>query len=384
MKIRQRPDDFLVEELSSREWKESGKYPVYKVSKVGMTTFAAEKVLATHCAVPFKKIGFAGLKDKHARTAQFFSVETGSPELGNFTEQNVSSALVGFVDEQLRTGDLKGNKFEIVVRDLKEKDVETVIQNVEQTAFGVPNYFDSQRFGSLKGVTGFIAKDVLKGDYESAVKKIITATTRHQKATIRGVRKFIKSNWGKWDLCLGEVEKADILRTVEGTVVRHLIEFPGDFKGAFQRTFKGIREIFFSAYQSFIWNECIKTVVRQNSKSVFSVEYEAGKLVFPRSWNFDIKLGTFPLVAPDLKTSEENMKIVDDVLNREGMKLSDFTSDEHIFIAREREVLLTPENLEVFEPEDDDLNEYKKKIKVSFSLKKGAYATIILKSLFGQ
>jgi tRNA pseudouridine13 synthase len=380
MKLRQKPDDFIVEELPSRELKQSGKHAVYRVSKVGMTTFAAEKVLAQHCTVPFKRIGFAGLKDTHARTVQYFSVETNDADCGIFKEQNVTSELAGFLDEPLRTGDLKGNKFVITIRDLKDKDVKTALRNVEQVKLGVPNYFDSQRFGSLKGVAGFIAKDVLKGDYESAVKKIITATTRHQKAKIRAVRKFIKANWGEWNLCLDEAKKAQLERTVEGTVVRHLSEFSNDFKGAFQRTFKGIREIFFSAYQSFIWNECVKKVVRQNSREVFSIEYEAGKLVFPRKWNPDAKLGTFPLVAPDMA---EN-KIISEVLKNESMQLKDFQSEEHIFIAREREVLLAPQELSIISVDDDELNVHKKKVTVSFTLSKGSYATIVLKGLFEQ
>ena len=295
MKLRQIPDDFIVEEIPSKEWKQTGKYAVFKVSKTGMTTFAAEKVLATHCDVKFNKIGFAGLKDTHARTAQYFSVEIDSPEKGVFKERNVQSEHIGYLDEQMRTGDLAGNKFVITIRDLREKEAETAQKNLEQVKKGVPNYFDSQRFGSLKGVEGFIAKDVLLGDYENAVKKIITARTRHQKSVIRAIRHIIEDNWGNWTLCLEEVRKRKIEKTVEGTVVFHLANNKADYKGAFRRTFKGIRELFFSAYQSYIWNECVKRIVRQNSKEVFSVPYEAGKHVFPRSWNQDIKLGTFPL-----------------------------------------------------------------------------------------
>lgn len=382
MKLRQKPDDFIVEEMPSKEWTQSGKYPVYKVQKVGMTTFAAEKVLAKHCSVPFKKIGFAGLKDTHARTTQYFSVDTANPDCGNFKEQNVKSELVGFLDEQLRTGDLKANKFIITVRDLRETSTPEL--NKEQIMQGVPNYFDSQRFGSLKGVKGFIAKDVLKGDYESAVKKVVTATTRHQKGKIRATRKFIASNWGNWPVCLDQIEKMQLDRTVEGTVIRHFSEFPQDFKGAFQRLFKGIREIFFSAYQSYIWNECVKRVVRENSKEVFSVEYEAGKHVFPRKWNPDAKLATFPLVSAELKAPDWQMKIVNEVLKQEGMALADFSNEAHIFVSRERDILLKPENLVITQAEDDELNAHKKKIQIEFTLQKGSYATIILKGLFEE
>jgi len=382
MKLRQKPDDFIVEELPNKEWKQSGSYAVYKVSKVGMTTFAAEKVLATHCGVKFNKIGFAGLKDTHARTVQYFSVDVQNPQVGVFQEKNVRSELVGFLDEQLRTGDLKGNRFVITVRNLSEKDVEVAKKNEQDVRAGVPNYFDSQRFGSLKGVEGFIAKDVLKGDFESAVKKIVTATTRHQKAKIRGVRKFILAHWGDWRACLELIEKNGLERTSEGTIMRYLAEKPQDFKGAFQRVFKGIRELFFSAYQSFVWNECVKKVVRETSSGVFSVPYEAGKLVFGRKWRTG-ELKTLPLLAADMRVPKEYDRIIKQILAQERMALVDFFTDEHMYVARERELVLVPNDFAVTFA-DDELHVGKKKACVSFWLGKGSYATIITKALFEQ
>lgn len=383
MKLRQIPDDFIVEEIPLHTWKDKGAYAVYKVSKVGMTTFAAEKVLSKHCDVPFNKIGFAGLKDTHARTVQYFSVETNEPQKGVFKERNVQSELVGFLDAQLRTGDLKGNKFIITVRDLKEKDIETLEKNAEAVSKGIPNYFDSQRFGSLKGVTGFIAKDILLGNSEEAVKKVVTARNRHQKSTVRAVKHFIENNWGKWQECAKELENHKLERTADANIMRHLAANPTDFKGAFRKTFKGIRELFFSAYQSYLWNECVKILVRKNSKEVFSVEYEAGKLVFPRSWNPDAKLGTFPLLAPDMQITAELKPIIFEVLKKEGIQITDLFTDEHIYVARPREVILTPQNLEI-EAAQDERAAGKSKAILTFQLPKGAYATIITKALFEQ
>ncbi|MBI4145900.1 tRNA pseudouridine(13) synthase TruD [Candidatus Woesearchaeota archaeon] len=388
MKLRQIPDDFIVEEVPLHEWKKTGEHAVYKVSKVGMTTFAAEKALAKHCNVTFNKIGFAGMKDTHARTTQYFSVETNKPECGNFAEQHVTSQLIGYLDEPLKTGELKGNAFVITVRELKQKDVETAQKNLSTVQKGVPNYFDSQRFGSLKGTTGFIAKDILQGRYEEAVKKMITATTRHQKGKRKAVKKFIKENWQNWNACMQEVKKAEMEKTAEGTIVRHLAERPTDYQGAFRKSYSSIRQLFFSAYQSYLWNESIKRLVRQTSNSVFSVEYEAGKLVFPRQWNCETN--TFPMVAPDMKLEEgrrkkgeEQKKIITEVLKQEGMQLTDFFTTEHVYVAREREVKLVPENL-TLEITDDELNKYKKKAILKFTLQKGSYATIITKALFGQ
>ena len=333
--------------------------------------------------MPFNRIGFAGLKDTHARTAQYFSVETTTPEKGVFKEKNVESELVGFLDKPLRTGELKGNSFIITVRDLKNKDVETVERNAPSVSEGIPNYFDSQRFGSLKGVTGFIAKDILTGNFEEAVKKVVTARNRHQKSVIRAVKHFIENNWGKWDECLKEIEQHKLERTAEGNAIRHLASNPTDFKGAFRKTFKGIREIFFSAYQSYLWNECVKILVRKNSKEVFSVEYEAGKLVFPRKWNPDAKLGTVPLLAPDMTVPLEFKHIVAEVLKKEQITITDLFTEEHIYVAREREVKLVPIELDVTLA-DDERAQGKQKIVLSFKLPKGAYATIVTKALFEQ
>ncbi len=37
---------------------------------------------------------------------------------------------------------------------------------------GVVNYFDSQRFGSLKHGQGYIAKDLIRGDFEAALQEL--------------------------------------------------------------------------------------------------------------------------------------------------------------------------------------------------------------------
>lgn len=378
MRLREIPDDFVVEEVPSVDIKPKGKYPVFRLSKVNMTTFAAEKVLAKRCGVNFKRIGVAGLKDTHARTSQFFSVETDDPQKGVFEEKNVKSELAGFSDEMLKTGSLKGNKFTIAIRALRDGEIERAQKNVDWVKKGVPNYFDSQRFGSLKGTDGFIAKDVLRGEVEEAVKKVVTATNRHQKAKVRNARKFILAHWGAWALCEGYLRKEGLERTGEMSIVSHLAKNPKDFDGALDKVFGGVRELFFSSYQAYIWNECVMRLIKQTSKSFFSVKYEAGSLFFARQLSLS---GTFPLIAGDMRTSKENMDIIKSVLKVEDMKLEDFFTSKYSFIARERDLVVVPEGLS-FEVKDDERHKGFKKVVVSFYLQKGSYATVVLKSLF--
>ena len=369
MKLRVKPEDFFVEELPSLEFKDSGKFAIFKVSKTNLTSFAAEKSLATRCNVSFKQIGFAGLKDSRARTIQYYSVATDKPDCGVFEERQVKSELVGFLDEPLRTGDLKGNKFIIIVRDLSDEDVETAKRNLDFVKRGVPNYFDSQRFGSLKGVDGFIGKDVLNGDFESAVKKVIGGYTKSR--LVYTLKTFVLAHWGDWKACADEVRRLRLEKSAIGNIIFEL-EQSGDFAKAFGRLFAGVRQLFFSAYQSFIWNECVKKLVGDG----FKIPYRAGELVFNPDWHDD---GVFLTVAPDMPENE----IVSEVLASEGLSLDSFKTDQHIFIARERPLTFKPEDF-LFLPSDDELHEGRKKAVVSFVLPKGSYATIILKALFQQ
>ena len=60
---------------------------------------------------------------------------------------------------------------------------------------------------------------------------------------------------------------------------------------------------------------------------------------------------------------------------------SEKVTQEHIFIAREREMLFVPESLEI-DVDEDDVYEGKLKARIAFTLGKGSYATMVIKALF--
>ena len=67
----------------------------------------------------------------------------------------------------------------MTVRDLSEEDVARLPGSVaEVRRIGVVNYFDSQRFGSLKHGQGFLVKDLMRGDAEMALKNYLGAAER--------------------------------------------------------------------------------------------------------------------------------------------------------------------------------------------------------------
>src|SRR5438132_3865616 len=72
--LKQRPEDFFVQELPLYEPSGQGEHVYCEVQKIGMTTFEAIKRIADALHVSSRDIGYAGLKDARAITRQIFSV----------------------------------------------------------------------------------------------------------------------------------------------------------------------------------------------------------------------------------------------------------------------------------------------------------------------
>ncbi len=142
-------DDFKVEEITAVRPSGSGEHLLVKVRKRGANTQWVARSLASRAGVGIRDIGFAGLKDRHAVTEQWFSIHVPGRDV-------TSDALAGDDYEilervrhtrKIRRGALRGNRFEIILR-----NVEGNRRTLEERlcclgSRGAPNYFGSQRFG---------------------------------------------------------------------------------------------------------------------------------------------------------------------------------------------------------------------------------------------
>ncbi|MEK6868803.1 MAG: tRNA pseudouridine(13) synthase TruD, partial [Nanoarchaeota archaeon] len=157
-----------------------------------------------------------------------------------------------------------------------------------------------------------------------------------------------------------------------------------------------LREIMVSAYQSYLWNECIKELLRRtvNKKSLYSISYNIGTLLFYRNLSEE-EIKKIPLafktISEEIKPSNAEKEIMGKVLSKEGVSIQDFGIKKetgNFFKVHERKVLLKPENFSISEPQIDEINDRGRKntfkIKLSFSLLKGSYATIITKRIFNH
>ena len=148
--IRVRNDDFQVDEVLRFAPEGDGPHVWLQIEKSGLNTMDVAKALARHVGVRGADVGFAGQKDRHAVTRQWFSVNLGNraePDwhaAGNERFKVVSAIRHG---KKLRRGQLLGNRFSLTLRNIVGNQAELESRLGQIAGGGVPNYFGPQRFG---------------------------------------------------------------------------------------------------------------------------------------------------------------------------------------------------------------------------------------------
>ncbi|MBU0721275.1 tRNA pseudouridine(13) synthase TruD [bacterium] len=173
----QNEKDFIVDEIPLAEFKGNGNFLILHVKKVELTTWDMIAAFAAHLNIPAEKIGYAGLKDKHATTTQYISVEAKfEKSLWKFKHPQIKILKSVRHTHSIRMGDLSANRFSINlydIDDMKAGRIEKLARKSEKN--GLPNYFGYQRFGR-DGDSINQANEMIKGDLyinDSKVKKFL-------------------------------------------------------------------------------------------------------------------------------------------------------------------------------------------------------------------
>ncbi len=154
-RIRLQPEDFEVIEELGFEAAGQGPHLLLRIRKRNANTGWVARELAKRLGVRDFDVGYAGLKDRHAVTTQWFTVparsrsgETRSPADWVGVQGEGYEVLEAHAhNRKLPRGALAGNTFHLVLRDF-EGDVALLERRVNDIArTGVPNYFGPQRFG---------------------------------------------------------------------------------------------------------------------------------------------------------------------------------------------------------------------------------------------
>ncbi len=175
--LKQRPDDFLVEEIPLYAPDGEGEHIYLFVEKRGLSTLQLRDNLARHFGVNRKAVGHAGLKDKHAVTRQVISIHAPGKTPEDFPSFQHERARVLWVDlhtNKLQRGHLAGNRFSIKVRDVDPMGVRHAKQALDLLArVGVPNRFGVQRFGNQMN-NHLIGRALILGEYQSVIDLLLS------------------------------------------------------------------------------------------------------------------------------------------------------------------------------------------------------------------
>jgi len=383
VKIKQSPEDFKVLEVADIFPEGKGEYSLYLLKKYDTSTWDALGKLAKKLRIPMDSIGFGGLKDKKAVAEQFVTIKNGPKK--DIKEKSYELIYLGQTSKPMSKDLLLGNRFEVVVREffVSEEAIKKEVELVKN--FGIPNYFDEQRFGSVKFVKDFAIKEVIKGNYEKALYLMLAEASPTDIKRTRKFRKCLKKNWKNPKYCL---------KFASLNWEKRVIEFLSSHKPS-KRTYKRALNLvdkeylFFlgNAYQSYIWNEVLKKLLFKLGLASFSCRYILGELVFykevPQNVWDTLKELKIPLPSPKLNLEEKGLPDVliesyEEVLKEEG-----FSELKELRTFIKGVILKTYPRPAVTFPKDLSWELIEKGvIRLKFFLEKGSYATLVVKRIY--
>jgi len=383
MKIKVKPEDFIVEEVASLPLAAKGEYGLYQLTKRNWNTVDLLYRIVSRLHIPFTAIGYGGKKDRYGETTQFITIKNNKKI--SLSDKDWSLQHLGRMGRAMGSDLIDGNKFNVTVRDLSPKESEKAFAALELVKkYGLPNYFDDQRFGSYDRKNGLIAEKILLKHYNGALKLYLTSIYPEDQKEEKERKRSFLANWGAWDKCLTQAKTI-----YEKATFKLLAAKPKELLRPLQEIPKEEMSMFFSAYQSFIWSEILRRLLGAINEPLIKVPGKAGDYLFygelsSQNLNYLSKL-LIPTVSSRVVIANPlTGRIFDEVLNERGVKLPLFNIREirqSFFKSFDRPAIIYPADLSVAAAADE-IYAGKQKLQLKFFLKRGAYATMVIKRLF--
>ncbi|KAK8390600.1 hypothetical protein O3P69_010354 [Scylla paramamosain] len=236
-------------------WPKDQMYTTFVLFKENVETVEAINQIAWKARVKPSCFAYAGTKDKRAKTSQLVSVKEVSPQRLWLATKNLRSVHIGnfhFTDKPQRINLQFGNHYRIVLREVDGADDE-VLEAVESLKTkGFINFYGTQPFGNNSVFLRGVGCELLKGNWQQAVNKILAPrdsdvpdlhrchTTWKETGDAEAALKMLCKGWEA---------------TVESQLLTGLVQQTGnDLVEALNRIPRTTRSLYLHAYQSWIWN----------------------------------------------------------------------------------------------------------------------------------
>lgn len=403
--IKRQPEDFFVEEILAPEIvsRISGKadargsFGLYRLTKRNLGTDEALEQVAGRLGLPPGRLCYGGLKDRHALTVQYISIDLprggAGPVPGPVETPRWKLEPVGRLKRPISSRDVAGNRFRITVRDLTRRRCEGMagarrFLSLPAPRGGrtllLPNYYGDQRFGSARHGLGFAARRLIEGDFEEALRLLVAIPDRKDSRERKAIKRTIAAGWGHWS------ELARVLPpSPERIVAACLAKTGGDFRAGFSALPHLVKQIAIEAYQSRLWNEVARRlIVRRCPPPLLKAPARFGDFVFPFSASIGAELAStgIPLFSPRTALHEPWKDEAGAVLAEEGIALRDLRVPgmrTPYFGEVPRRLFVEALEFSLGPVEADESTEGAERLKrrVRFFLPRGAYGTVLLGAL---
>lgn len=401
-KLRAKPEDFFVSEISNYPpEKTDGKFTIADVTASNWETNLLVREISDRLHISRQRIGFAGTKDKRAKTIRLMSFyKIPIDRLSIVKIKDVKIENIYYSDQPVKIGNLVGNSFEIVIRNINEKtsikNIRNIYSDIEKNN-GFPNFYGIQRFGIIRPITHIVGKYIVKGDFEKAVMSYIANPFIEEGEEIYELRKDLQKTY---DFSKALKYYPNHLN-FEKAILNKLVKDTQDFIGAIKELPKNLLTMFINAYQSYLFNKILSQRIKQklplNEAVVGDVVLPIRRGVLDQEGitvkdsnidkiNFQVSKGkavvSSILFGSDSKFSEGDMGIIEKTaLDAEKIDYKDFIIPDIPYISSSgsrRSLLGFVKNFD-FKQFNNDFNNNNYCLLLKFDLQKGCYATSLLR-----
>lgn len=395
--------------LDKRNFQDPHRLPCVRfvVRKEYMETLEAVQLIAKRAGINSKDLNTAGTKDKRGVTTQFVTARHVNPKRLAAADGMAGGRLrisnLEAWPEALRLGDLQGNRFTLVLRQIDggEDEIRAAIDSLSVKGF--VNYYGLQRFGSMCVKSHDIGQALLQGEWERAIALILDPRADEPDGLARQARRV----WSE----TGDASAAHHLfpfrYNAERQVLQHFAKQGGqsDRQGAIMSISRELRLMFVHSVQSLLWNRLVTERIRR-----FGMEPVAGDLVIgpdtpptalteeditsARYNIFDVAMPVpgYEVKAPEGPIGELYREIVGSLIDMEAFRpktkgLWDLPGAYRHMLTLPKDVQCTlgyydePEAVITGAAEDLKAEGKFGAVRIAFSLPSSAYATMALREI---
>lgn len=392
--LKERPEDFLVEEIPAYEPSGEGEHIYLFVEKRGLSTLELVEILARHFGVPRGAIGYAGLKDKQALTRQVVSIHVPGRKIEDFAmieHPRIGVLWSDYHANKLRIGHLRGNRFSIKIRGVKPTDALTalrVMRELERT--GVPNRIGEQRFGYM-GNNHLVGRAIIKGEAQAALDLLLGPSPRQPAEQAEAREAYARGDFAR---ALNLMPRS--MRTEQDAL--HALVRGATPDRAIRAIGRTVAEYYLTAFQSSIFNAVLDARLREGTLGTLLVGDVAQKHENLACFDVDEavaadpattgRLAAFeispsgPMWGPAMKraagrTDERELA----ALAAAGLTPADldaFASGARLTFQGARRPLRVPVTDPVVEGGVDEFGAF---VRCAFELPRGAFATVVMREV---